>query len=153
MEQYLRFSLPDDVTALLPVRQVVEVLNLNQLLPIPAMPAWVLGVFNWRGEIIWAIDLAQGLGLTPLAVRTPYLAILAHHQGQRLGLVVDQVEDMAWCGSEAIKPLIPGLFPAALTQAARGHWLPPDQQQALVLLDGEKLLNPDFWQLSTPTGA
>ncbi|WP_287129496.1 chemotaxis protein CheW [Candidatus Cyanaurora vandensis] len=148
--QHLRFNLSAQVTALLPVAQVTEVLDLDvaQVTPIPQMAPWVLGVFNWRGEIVWAMDLSYGLGLPPLPPGAHYLTVLAQHRGQRLGLVVQAVEDMAWCAPEELKPLIPTLFPAVLSQVAQGHWLTPEGA-ALVVLDGEMLLDREFWQTLT----
>jgi len=60
-QQFLRFHLVPDTTALLPVRQMSEVLTvpIAQVVPIPHTPAWVMGVYNWRGEILWLVDLVQ----------------------------------------------------------------------------------------------
>ncbi len=67
-QQFLRFRLLPDSTALLPVHQITEVLTipLSQIVPIPHMPAWTMGVYNWRGEILWIVDLGHLVGLTPI---------------------------------------------------------------------------------------
>ncbi len=66
-EQFLRFHLVPDTTLMLSITQLTEVLTIpvGQIIPIPHMPAWVMGVYNWRGEILWMVDLGQLVGLTP----------------------------------------------------------------------------------------
>lgn len=71
-QQFLRFHLFPDTTALLPVHQITEVLTfpVNQIVPIPHMPAPIMGVYNWRGEILWIVDLGHLVGLTPIYQQT-----------------------------------------------------------------------------------
>ena len=66
-EQFLRLHLVPDMTVLLPVRSLTEVLTIpvSQIVPIPHMPAWVMGIYNWRGDILWMVDLGHLCGLTP----------------------------------------------------------------------------------------
>ena len=63
--QYLRFYLEPDTKIILPVRQITEVLKIpvGQIVPIPHMPPWVMGVYNWRGNILWMLDLGHLFGL------------------------------------------------------------------------------------------
>jgi positive phototaxis protein PixI len=139
-QQCLRFRLTAGTTVLLPVEQITEILSLPavEVIPIPQMPPWVLGVYNWRGEVLWIADLAVKLGLEPL-VATSYPTILLHSQGQRLGLAVQGVEDMVW--SESLQPLTRSWLPPALTAVATGFWLDPSGE-ALILLNGTALLTP-----------
>jgi len=65
--QYLRFVLIPEVQVMLPLSQLSEVLTLTlaQIVPIPSLPSWVVGIYNWRGEILWIVDLGELVGLTP----------------------------------------------------------------------------------------
>ena len=58
-EQFLRISLASNTLALLPVQYLSEVLTMpnGQIMPIPHMTPWVMGAYNWRGEILWMVDL------------------------------------------------------------------------------------------------
>ncbi len=88
---------------------------IKEIVPIPHMPPWVMGVHNWRGEILWMVDLGHLLGLTPLyqhaTTHSTYTAIVINGAQQvpsrqragnqitgtkMLGLVVNRVEDMEW---------------------------------------------------------
>ena len=64
-KQFLRFFLHPDTNLMLPIKQITEVLKIQfgQIVPIPQMPAWVMGVYNWRGNILWMIDLGHLVGL------------------------------------------------------------------------------------------
>lgn len=76
-EQFLRLHLTADFPALLPVQQVKEVLTIprDQIVPIPEMPAWVIGIYNWRGEILWMVDVGHLCGLTPWYQQPAYVSM------------------------------------------------------------------------------
>ena len=120
-EQFLRFHLEPDLNAALPVDQMTEVFTVStsKVVPIPHMPPWVIGVYNWRGEILWLVDLGYLLGGTPLyqqtSSRSLYTAIVINSQqsggrqgsstaGKKmLGLAVNRVENMEWFNSDLIQ--------------------------------------------------
>ena len=66
-EQYLRFRLHPRTLALLPIQYLAEIATVeySAVVPVPGMPAWVSGIYNWRGTILWVVDLGYLLGLTP----------------------------------------------------------------------------------------
>jgi positive phototaxis protein PixI len=91
--QFLNITLADQLHAVLPTHQMVEVLSLNleQITSIPDTPDMVIGVFNWRQQILWVIDLAQLLGqisVTDQAHNRPLDVIVVKHQTLKFGIVV-----------------------------------------------------------------
>jgi positive phototaxis protein PixI len=149
--QYLRFHLHPDTNAMLPVAQLTEVLSipLGQIVAIPHLPAWVMGVYNWRGEILWMVDLGHLLGLTPWyqqgMTASHHRALVLHSgqgnkrdQGQMLGLVVSGVEDIEWCDPAQIQSPPASAVTASLAPFLRGYWL--KNGEMLVTLDGEAIL-------------
>jgi positive phototaxis protein PixI len=155
VHQYLRFSLLPDTTAMLPVNQMTEVLNiaLDGIVPIPHMPSWTMGVYNWRGEVLWLVDLGHLVGLTPIYQernsRSYYSAIVIHHhhihQEQKsiarktIGLIVDRVEDMEWCNPDWIQSSLETKVNAQLVPFLRGFWL-KENSEILVVLDGNSII-------------
>lgn len=158
--QFLRFYLVPDTTAILPVQQITEVLTMpiSQVLPIPHMPAWVMGVYNWRGEILWMVDLGHLLGLTPLYQqansRSTYTTIVIHSSQQvpgrqragspltgskTLGLLVNRVEDMEWCNPDLIQLPPQSATPDKLVPFLRGYWLKSNGELVMVL-DGKPII-------------
>ena len=143
-ESFLRFYLLSDLSILLSVYQLAEILTLSlgQIVPMFEMPPWVMGVYNWRGEVLWIIDLNHFLGLTPwyqqpdynskhtVVVLKSYLQTNSSTATKEavLGLVVNRVEDMVFCDPESIQPPSdPLLFDrvAAMPEIQpflRGYW-------------------------------
>ncbi len=154
-EQFLRLHLVPDTTVMLPVAQLSEVLTipLQQIIPIPHMPAWVMGVYNWRGEILWMVDLGHLLGLTPwhqqILTTSTYRAVVLRSAGDRspatkmrsqmLGLVVNQVEEIEWCNPEEIQSPPDSAVTPSLAPFLRGYWL-KGNGELMITLDGEAIL-------------
>ncbi len=147
---FLTISLPPDTTALLPVEQLNEVLKvpLDRITPVPHLPGWVLGVYNWRGEILWIIDLGLRVGLrawhdqemSPAVAPVAVLQAPDENQSRQVGLVVDRVEDIVALDLDQLQSPPNALVSEQLAPFLRGHWLDPSGQM-LTLLDGLALLD------------
>jgi positive phototaxis protein PixI len=170
-EQFLRLHLTADFPALLPVQQVKEVLTIprDQIVPIPEMPAWVIGIYNWRGEILWMVDVGHLCGLTPWYQQPAYVSMhstvvlrvketpkptpgkmlekmLSGEPSeempavmQTLGLVVNAVEDMEVCDLSLIQSLPLSSLPPQLSTFLRGYWWKSDDDM-LAVLEGEAIM-------------
>ncbi|NJN59596.1 MAG: chemotaxis protein CheW [Leptolyngbyaceae cyanobacterium SL_5_9] len=152
-EQFLRLHLFPSATVLLPIQQLSEVLTLptGRVVPIPHMPAWVMGVYNWRGEILWTVDLGHLCGFTPWYQQAtnvssfPAVVLQARSstagsaRNQMLGLVVSRVEDIEWCDPEMIQPLPRTTVSPQLAPFLRGYWWKAGGDM-LAVLDGEAIV-------------
>jgi positive phototaxis protein PixI len=138
--QFLTFPLGGNTSAMLPVSQLAEVLTVPyiEIMPIPDLPVWVLGVNNWRGEMLWVIDLASLAGLPPLSQQQTGFSnckvviskVQVDGQPVYLGSAVQDVEEMYWCPVNAIVSppaavITPGLAPflAGYTLGSAGQML------------------------------
>ncbi|MEM6453402.1 MAG: chemotaxis protein CheW [Cyanobacteria bacterium P01_D01_bin.105] len=127
-QRFLRFRLAEESKMLLPLHEVVEVLQLEtaEILLVPEMPSWIVGVCNWRGEILWLVDFNTLVGNAPLWQQDPMLeqttAIIVRSNGCSVGLIVNQVDDVEQFDPEhmsyqedlcsaALTPLVAGYFP------------------------------------------
>jgi positive phototaxis protein PixI len=153
-EQFLRFHLVPDTTVMLPISQLKEVLTIpiGQIIPIPHMPIWVMGVYNWRGEVLWMVDLGQLLGLTPwhqqAGTTAVYRAIVLNAPGSRsrttkvrnqmLGLVVSQIEDIEWCNPDEIQSPPASAVTPGFAPFLRGYWLKANGDM-IITLDGDAI--------------
>jgi positive phototaxis protein PixI len=153
-EQFLRCHIRPDTNILLPITQLAEILNIpvEQITPIPALPPWVMGVYNWRGEILWVVDLGNLLGLPACHQEGIYTAsystVIIHsldHQGgtsrlggQTLGLAVSQVQDIEWLNPDALQSPPPAAITVALAPFLRGYWFKPTEE-IFLCLDGQSL--------------
>jgi len=153
-EQFLRLELSKQTKALLPIYQLSEVLKVptDRVAPIPSMPAWVMGVYNWRGQILWIVDLANLLGLLPwhqqntssathtVVVFNPLSSRTnnSSQQTQMLGLVVSKVTDLESCDPQLIQTASSNSS-HGLAKFLRGYWM-KSEDDVLAVLNGEKIL-------------
>ncbi|NEP00616.1 MAG: chemotaxis protein CheW [Symploca sp. SIO2E9] len=119
-QRLLRFPLGLHDSALLPLEEIAGIITveLNQILPVPEMPGCVLGICNWRGEMLWLVDLNHLVGCPPLSqirqVLASPLAIVVEVNDQPLGLVVQQVNDIELHELNYLQAATVGLFPSQL---------------------------------------
>jgi len=151
-KKFLRFFLHPDTSLMLPVRQITEVLKIQfgQIIPIPQMPAWVMGVYNWRGNILWMIDLGHLVGLNSwyqqarkrssqtVIVLSPDKEQTKSENQTQLGLVVERVEDIEACDPKTIQMTIKKTT-SELEPFLQGYWLKPEGDMVLVL-DGQSIV-------------
>jgi positive phototaxis protein PixI len=143
-ESLLRFHLVPETTALVTISQLSEVLKVNtrNIVPIPKLPPWVMGIYNWRGEILWVVDLGGLVGLTPLpeqSLVTTTLPLMVLRQEnnagsrQTLGLIVREVEGISRINPNAIQSPPESTFTAELSRVLRGYWLNSEGEMLMVL--------------------
>ncbi len=132
-------------------RRVVEVLPLVPARPIPQTPAWVRGVFTYRGAIVPLLDLAILLGVRAPAERLSTRVIVveggaAEEPRRRLGLVAENV--ISICSDEDADATLPPL--GAVRAAYLGRIL-RIADRTIQLLDIDSLLPDDVSGRPTPT--
>ncbi len=120
-EQFLQIVLAQELSLLLPITELAEIIKLpvSSIMPMFQMPAWVMGVYNWRGEMLWVTDLWHFLGFAPwYQQNTPSaeltVVIIKPSAGKHppadgllptLGLLVGAVGDMVACPPDRIQPV------------------------------------------------
>lgn len=115
-ERLLRFPLSLNDSALLPLEQIAEIIRVNvaDILPVPEMPGCVLGICNWRGTMLWLVDLNHLLGYPPLTQQTKGwvtpMAMVVQANDRAIGLVVERVNDIELHELAQIQSATPGLF-------------------------------------------
>lgn len=143
--RFLRFSFSRDETALLPLMNIRQVMNVpsQNILPVPAMPDSVVGIYNFRGEMLWLVDLGLqiGQGVTTKGDRltaqpsfqpasqfsgssrqlSGRMAIVIQAQGQSLGLLVPDVMDIESHHPKQLQPPAIDLFPPGLLPFMQGY--------------------------------
>ena len=94
---FLLFHLGPD-RYLLDVRQIAEVLPLIGLMQIPRAPIGVVGIFNYRGTLVPAVDLSLVLLGRPARRRLHTRIVLVQYKDDRgttnlLGLIAEKVTE------------------------------------------------------------
>ncbi|MGF1481799.1 MAG: chemotaxis protein CheW [Cyanophyceae cyanobacterium] len=151
-EQFL-LSQVADLAIMLPITQLTEALTIpvGQIVPIPHMPPWVMGVYNWRGEILWMVDLGHLIGLAPwhqqVASQSVHQAIVLHEASRRsaqgtgptIGLVVSQIGEIEWCNPAEIQSPPSSAVTPELAPFLRGYWV-KQTGDIFVTLDGSAIM-------------
>lgn len=149
-QRFLRFRLDERDAALLPVDYIREVLGVTaaKILPVPHVPDSVLGIYNWRGQMLWLVDLARLLGYEGLASGAfegnPDIMVL-DVQRQLLGVVVRQVDTIEEHDWQKLQPPV-GLFPDAMLAYVEGYLTQAD----MTILSAPALVRSPLWKHSNP---
>ena len=154
-KQFIQLALEIETPLLLSVLNLVEILTIStsQVVPVFQLPPWVIGVYNWRGDILWMVDLNHLVGLSPWYQQQDYMSkhtvvvlkdrsksVTSKSEELVLGLVVNRVDSMIVCEPEDIKTLIDLEIPQTIRSFLEGYWL-GEHSQTHWILQGEAILN------------
>lgn len=73
------------------VSNIVQVLRMVAITPTPNAPDIVEGVINIRGKVIPVINMRKQFGLKPIPYGIDNHLLIARHNGQMVGLILDRV--------------------------------------------------------------
>lgn len=155
-KRFLRFSLGAGWVGVLALEQMREVIRIRveDILPIPALAPWVLGIHTWRGDIVWILDLRGLLGLKAISEASDppitLSALVLASKDQVLGLGVERVETIEGQDPTALQPLQPGMVPESLASYLNGYFIDTDGKM-LLQLDGEVISRVLGEKASTPS--
>ena len=107
--QYLTVRLRDELYALR-VEYLVELLPAPRITRVPSVPEHILGVMNFRGEILPVIDLKRFFSLPQSDPTADRIVVVVKHGEVRTGLLVDGVGDLVPLSPDDLteEPLVAG---------------------------------------------
>jgi purine-binding chemotaxis protein CheW len=93
-----------DVHYAIPIARVREIANALEVVPLPHAPREIVGVADYRGEVVPVVDLRTRFGL-PVADRTRKSKwIVVDVAGRPAALIVDAVTDVFGTGGAELRP-------------------------------------------------
>jgi positive phototaxis protein PixI len=149
-QKFLSFSLGVRDTAVIPLEQITEVVQipLTEICGVPQMPNCVVGIYNWRGEMLWLVDLEEMLGYPPLLQGSNFLskmmALVLEHEGKYLGILIRQLIDIDWLDTQRMKQPSDEVFYPEMTPFLRGYFI-NDAEQMIFNLDASAMLQTSLW--------
>ena len=146
VQKFLRFALGDQDRGMLLLEQIVEVLSVTvaDILPVPEMPSCILGIYNWRGKMLWLIDLDYLVDYAPQSLEVlPLMAMVIQINGQSIGLVVQYVKDIELYDLDQLQPATTDVFPPRLLPFVKGY-LPSANG---IVLDAVAIARCPLWQI------
>lgn len=140
MHRLLEFEI-DAARYGVPVERVVEVVPRVWLTPLPGAADIVVGVFNYRGVVIVAVDLRSCLGHPPRRPSSDDHLLVVQGARRVLALVVDRVRDLRRVSREQVQATaVPSRHIRGIVALAEGLLLIEDLD-ALLSLDEEATLD------------
>jgi purine-binding chemotaxis protein CheW len=127
---------------------VQEVVRLTTITPVHDAAACLVGVMNLRGHISSVIDLSVRLGLGQLENDGNKNIIIVEWSGERVGLVVDKMEDVLTVDGESIGHA-PENVRSAQSHRMTGVFRSGDRIVAMLDLDKVLSLDSDLEKVNT----
>ena len=149
-QRLLRFPLSNHDSGLLRLEDIAEVLQIASadVLPVPGVPEEVMGICNWRGEMLWLIDFNALIGYPPLLNQisglSPLTILVIQAHDKVVGLGVSQFDDVELHDLSHLQSVAPGLFPPPMHAFIAGV-LPGDQG---AVLDASSIIQCPLWRRS-----
>ncbi|MEA5551227.1 chemotaxis protein CheW [Anabaena cylindrica UHCC 0172] len=149
-QKFLSFHLGVEDQAIISLQHITEVLRISvpEICGVPQMPNCVLGIYSWRGEMLWLVDLEEMLGYPPLVQSTNLLskmmAIVLENEGKYLGLLVRQLTDIESIDTQQMKIPSPDLFYPAMSPFLHGYFT-NGAEQMIFSLDALAIIQSPMW--------
>ncbi|WP_138500621.1 chemotaxis protein CheW [Nostoc sp. PA-18-2419] len=125
-QRFLRFCLGNQGSGLVPFHSVLDIIHLasQEISPAPALPSWILGFYNWQGQMLRLVDLEHLLGYAPLLKRQSQpqkpIVLVIEVQNQVVGFLVADVYDVEWQDLQQAQSTPTDFSPNKLLNFVRG---------------------------------
>jgi positive phototaxis protein PixI len=149
-EKFLSFHLGVRDTAVISLQHITEVLRISmtEICGVPQMPNCVLGIYSWRGEMLWLVDLEEMLGYPPLLqgsnLLSKMMVIVLENESKYLGVLVRQLTDIEWLDTEQMKTPSADLFYSAMSPFLRGYFT-NGSEEMIFNLDALAIIQSPIW--------
>jgi purine-binding chemotaxis protein CheW len=114
---------------------ILEVFPLMDFTPLPDVPAFIVGVTHYRGEILALLDLRKLFGMEVKGVTDLSRIVVIGRERARCGILVDKAREVMFLHPDEIIPQ------QAYSAGPGGMGLRGVTRSALIVIDGEALLN------------
>lgn len=100
--QVVIFRVGDDYLSC-PISQVREIIQLEEVTPVPSTPPKVRGILNRRGEIITILDLPKVLNLGLTLSESDSQLMILYSENENIGIMVSEVTEIPTVDTEEIE--------------------------------------------------
>ncbi|BAZ10269.1 purine-binding chemotaxis protein cheW [Calothrix sp. NIES-4071] len=151
-QKFLTFHLGDKDTAVISLSNITEVLQVSplEICGVPQMPSCVAGIYNWRGEMLWLIDIENMLGYESLAknhnITSKMMAVVVRKEDKYLGLLVRQLMDIESFDRDSLKPANLDLFSHEIASFLEGYFIDLNEKM-IISLDAKSIIDSPMWSI------
>lgn len=101
--RYLTFLLGEEIYGL-PIGDVIEIIGLMPVTPLPGAPDYLKGIMNLRGKIIPVIDVRLKFKMPAAEYDERTCIVVVEVQEMTVGLIIDEVSEVLTIEPEDIAP-------------------------------------------------
>jgi len=134
--KFLTFSLGEEEYGI-EIRNVTEIIGIQNITELPDTPAYVKGVINLRGKVIPLIDVRLRFNIEGLEYNDRTCIVVVNINNMSVGLIVDTVSEVMDIPAENIEPA-PKVNNRSGSMYIKG--LGKVGEDVKILLDTQKLL-------------
>ena len=103
-QQYIIFNIKD-VKYGIAIENVIEVIKLLTITPLPKTPDFIKGVVNLRGKVVPIIDLRERFGYNDIELTdNARIIITLIEANKEIGLIVDSVSEVLTLSEKLLEP-------------------------------------------------
>ena len=92
-DKYLMFILNSQEFAI-PIRNVVDIINVQPITRVPNTPPYVKGITNLRGKVIPIVDVLTRFGAQHHEYNERTCIIVVEYNGASVGMIIDRVREV-----------------------------------------------------------
>ncbi|MDR3645273.1 MAG: chemotaxis protein CheW [Clostridia bacterium] len=141
--KYLMFWTDHQLFAM-PISDVVQIIGIQEITPVPSFPIYAKGVINLRGSIIPVIDVRLRLGRDEMAYGERTCIIVTKIEDSYIGFIVDSVDEVTTISDDNISPP-PMVCKDRVNSFLTG--IGKARDKVIMLVDTTKILNEDEIEL------
>lgn len=144
-QKFLSFNLGATDTAVILLEEIIEVIQISlaEVCSVPQMHNCILGIYNWRGEMLWIIDLEEMLGYTGITQEAHLISkmmlIIVQSEGKSLGILVRKLIDIHWLDTNLMKSPEFQLFKSEIIPVLHGYFI-NDSEEMIINLDANAIV-------------
>ena len=139
--KYLTFSLGEDILYGMAIRNISEIISLQEITQMPEMPVYIKGITNLRGKVIPIMDARLRFQKEEHAYNERTCIIVFDRGEFSIGLIVDSVDEVREIQDENV------VLPPEFRNMGKGKGYVQNigkvDGKIILLLDCEKILNED----------
>lgn len=140
--QWVTFKLENETYGIA-VMQVMEVLRVTDITPVPGSPDYVLGIINLRGNVVTVVDTRKRFGLPPHEVNDASRVVIIESGDLVVGMLVDCVAEVVYLKESEIE-VAPNVGNDETSRFIQG--VHSKDAQLLILIDVQKMLTTEEWK-------
>ncbi len=132
--EVVEFNIADETYAI-EHKYIKEVYQVSEIVPIPNVPEYVIGIINLRGEIISVIDMKNFFGMPQKGVTNLNNVLVLANDNMKFGLLADEVLGTKKIAKTSFQESI------ATFDETQLKYFTGITASGIILLDAPKLLN------------